>query len=248
MEEQFRIVFDVGGDVSVGTLAGIFADFDVVTQAALGLAARAAEAAADERLALLVQDGGLPSLLEEARRRELSASFNEGDLELPETGPEDRVAVSGRPSRPVGPGQIQLKPDRADGPWARLAVQLRSSVVDDLLPARPYRFSYVHYETPLVLDIVSSTGIAARPLKVLLWLVRDLGPHRRITQVSRVDVTDGAFSRMQLRALAVRRLCEAVPVLGSDVVRDLLSDGRVDAVERLAAREPSVEHSALPDE
>ena len=38
MEEQFRIVFDVGGDVSVGTLAGIFADFDVVTQAALGLA------------------------------------------------------------------------------------------------------------------------------------------------------------------------------------------------------------------
>jgi hypothetical protein len=244
--ELFRLVFEVGGAASVGTLAGVFADLDVVAQAALDLAARGAETAADDRLASLAREGGVRRLLEEARRQKLPAAFDEtDDLGRLEYELEGLAWGPGR-LRSVLP--LLLTPRGLNEPWARLVDQLRSREVARRLPRQPYRFRSVRYENPLVLEIVSGGGVAAWALVALLGVIRDWGPRRRVKQAAAADAEDQAWSRQQLRRFAVRQVSEGELELTSDVVRDLFSDGLVDAVGRLSAREPEVERSELPGE
>lgn len=244
--ELFQVIFQVGEDASVAVLAGMVTDLDVVAQGGLGLAGRAAEVQADSRLAYLAREGGPRRLLEEARRLGLAESPDAADdlerwwYELDDLG----WGHPRRRSRWLLP--FLLSSPGGNEPGARLLDQLRSREVAGLLPQQPYRFRSLRYENPLAVEIVSDGGLAAAALLAVLRVIRDWAPRRRLLAARADDAEDRAWFRARCRRFAIEQISQGELSLTSEMVRDLLSDDLVDAVDELSARQRSMEHQQLP--
>jgi hypothetical protein len=236
MVELFRLAFNVGGDVPVETLMGIFADFGQLAQAGVDLSAHEALAEANARLWTLARRPGrslLSPLRDEAQEYGLPIPDEVFNFALY----SDEIYPPFDPARLVA----SWPPS-----WARFLEQLRALMAAELMPAEPYRFRRVGYENPLVLEVISEGGTAAAALGYLLTVIRDWGPRRQAARARAVDAEDRARVRAELRRFALESFARGDLALTSDVVAGLLSDGLVDAVERLGARGPEVERSSLP--
>jgi hypothetical protein len=242
MEDLFRAIFDIGKDASLAALGGVVRDLQAIGQAGHELAIYRAEAEAHKRLALLARERGWQGILEEARLRQVPAALNENDQAVFEHEPPAPVAAYWAPLTFTCPSV--LAPESSAEPWIRLANQLRSFEVEELLPSLPYRFRAIRYDGILQVEIVSEHGMAGLALGDLLQLVRKYRQERWTDKAGNDGET---FYRLELRMLASQHLSEADLALTPDVTRGLFPDSLLDAMVRLARREVMVEHSTLPD-
>ncbi|WP_406834834.1 hypothetical protein ACICHK_00215 [Streptomyces sp. AHU1] len=199
MAEVFTVKLEVGSRAPVHVVAGLVADFNVVTQGALEVATHVAEAEADAHMVRLVREGGVTALVQEARRRELPVAVQaEGrDLELLEHdlqewlyGPPDRGSRSLY--------WLLLGPSQRYDPLPSLVGQLRSGEMARRIPDVPYRFGSIRYSNPFVVEIITALGGAAG-LAAILGIIRDWSPRRRRQQLENEDLQDANWFKAQLR-------------------------------------------------
>jgi hypothetical protein len=246
--ELFTATFEVGGDASVGSLAEMFSDLQVVAQGGLDLTTSWAQADADGRISYLAGRGGLDGLRQQARLHNLPALEDAAELVndavyWPDIPPWRRERLD-----PYGLPWVSTAAAGAFGPeWARLLNQLREAEIAARLPDRPYRFRSVRYENPLIVEIISAAGGAAG-LGILLQIIRDWRPRQRITRAVAADVEDQAWTRTQLRRILVEQAVRGDLALTPEIANSLMSDSLVDAVGRLSSRSRELERRQIPDD
>ena len=243
MTDKFRIVFEVGADAPTNVLTSILDDLNVVTQSALDLAVREAESQAGKYVAGLVRGEGLGGLIREARRRELPGVLPEGDASIEQMEhlwyESNFFFLSSQ--RPLLWLYLIAGGSDYPSPAVQLVNRLLAHEIAEQLPNDSFHFRSVKYENPLAIEIISAGGAATVALTALLRVVRDWGPRRHQEQARAAEAMDQAWTRVQLRALLLRRIAQGELDLPPDAISDLISADNAQAIGRLSRLDPQIE-------
>lgn len=244
---MFQMQANVGADAPLQVVTNVCGDVDSIANGAFELASHIAVGEADDYLADLVRERGPSALLELARRRELPEATDADAQDLERLWLELQEFGYLRYPR-SGLAMLLLDPRLRFQPWTRLVNQIRAIEVSLRIPTEPYRLHSLRYENPFVAEVLAATGAAALGLTALAAMIRDWRARRRrenaradaeerIQRAVASDMEDQVWARSQMRRILLDRVARDNLPVSPDAIDSILSNGLVQAADRLAERD-----------
>lgn len=254
MAEVHGLTLEVGRMATVGLVSSLVSDIDVVAQSALELATHVARSEADGQMMAIMRAGGVRGLVDEARSRELPGSdeslyrdFEELERDLHAL----RRYLLPTPKRPQTESLLISSMALWSGSalsWSRLIDRFRADEMSRRLPREPYRFRSISYQNPLAVEIITAIGASAASLSILLKIIRDWEPRRRLQNAIAEDREDQVKCRIKLRQILLAKVASGELPISPDAVDGLVSGRLPAAIDRLSDHEPEVRESEDTDE
>lgn len=124
--------------------------------------------------------------------------------------------------------------------------------VSVLVSNQAYRFRSVHYQSPVVLEILSGTGFASASLAYLLKVVRDWSAGQRRALAAAQDAESQLIAKSRLREIMIEQASTGQIALTPEIINSLISGSAsqtvehlADTVKRLATYSPTVDQREI---